>query len=129
MALYTDTPPSRMDIIFIDDLRASTMIGIYPRERALPQTVAISLQIGTSTASAGASDDINDTIDYAMVVERVRSELAGRHFNLLERLAEYVATLLIEEFGAPWVRVSIAKLGMMHAVHRVGVTIERGAAA
>ena len=118
-----------MDLIFINDLRASTLIGIYPREKALPQTVEISLQIGTSTASAGASDDIGDTIDYAQVVDRLRSELAIRHFNLLERLAEYVATLLLEDFGATWVRVSIAKLGMMQGVRRVGVVIERGAAA
>ncbi len=118
-----------MDIIFINELRATTLIGIYPREQAMPQTVEISLQIGTSTASAGASDDIGDTIDYARVVERLRNELAARHFNLLERLAEYVATLLLEDFGATWVRVSIAKLGMMRGVARVGVVIERGAAA
>ncbi|EXI68463.1 MAG: Dihydroneopterin aldolase [Candidatus Accumulibacter adjunctus] len=118
-----------MDIIFIDELRATTLIGIYPREQAMPQTVEISLQIGTSTASAGASDDIGDTIDYARVVERLRAELAARHFNLLERLAEYVAALLLEDFGATWVRVSIAKLGMMRGVARVGVVIERGAAA
>lgn len=118
-----------MDIIFIENLRASTLVGIYPREKAVPQTIEISLHIGTSTASAGASDDIGDTIDYAHVVDRLRAELAARQFNLLERLAEYVATLLLEEFGATWVRVSIGKLGMMSGVHRVGVVIERGAPA
>ena len=118
-----------MDIIFINDLRVSTLIGIYPREKAMPQTLEISLQIGTSTATAGASDDIRDTIDYALVVARVRAELGARHFNLLETLAEYLATLLLEDFGATWVRVSIAKLGMLRGVQRVGVVIERGAAA
>jgi dihydroneopterin aldolase len=115
-----------MDIIFIDDLRISTLIGIYPREKAMPQTVEISLQIGTLTAEASASDDLGDTIDYAQVVERLRSELAAQHFNLLEKLAEYIAKLLLEDFGALWVRVSIAKLGMMRDVRRVGVIIERG---
>ncbi len=115
-----------MDIIFIDDLRISTLIGIYPREKSVPQTVEMSLQIGTSTANAGASDNIGDTIDYAVVVERLRAELAAQHFNLLEKLAEYVAGLLLEDFGATWVRVSIAKLGMMRGVKRVGVIIERG---
>ena len=115
-----------MDIIFIDDLRLSTLIGIYPREKAMPQTVEMSLQIGTSTASAGTSDDLGDTIDYAAVVERLRRELAAQHFNLLEKLAEYVAQLLLEDFHATWVRVSIAKLGMMPGVRRVGVVIERG---
>lgn len=117
-----------MDIIFIDDLRLSTLIGIYPREKAMPQTVEISLQIGASTTNAGTSDDIEDTIDYAAVVDRLRSEVAARHFNLLEKLAEYVADLLLKDFGASWVRVSIAKLGMMRGVRRVGVVIERGTA-
>ena len=124
--LYTDPTGFRMDIIFIDDFRLSTLIGIYPREKVMPQTVEMSLQIGTSTASAGASDNIGDTINYAAVVERIRAELAVQHFNLLEKLAEFVANLLLEEFGAIWVRVSIAKLGMMPGVRRVGVIIERG---
>jgi 7,8-dihydroneopterin aldolase/epimerase/oxygenase len=115
-----------MDIIFIDDMRISTLVGIYPREKAMPQTVEISLQIGTLTAEASASDELGDTIDYAQVVECLRSELASRHFNLLEKLAEFVATLLLEKFGALWVRVSVAKLGMMRGVRRVGVVIERG---
>ena len=115
-----------MDIIFIDDLRVSTMIGIYPREKAMPQPIEISLQIGTSTIDAGASDDIGDTISYAEVVEKVRTELAKQHFNLLEKLAEYIANLVLKDFGAPWVRVSIGKLGLIRGVRRVGVVIERG---
>ncbi|WP_263770094.1 dihydroneopterin aldolase [Propionivibrio soli] len=115
-----------MDLIFIDDLRLSTLIGVYPRERTVPQTIELSLQIGTSTAEAGVSDDLGDTIDYASVVERLRHELETKHFSLLERLAEHVAAVLLADFGAKWVRVSIAKLGMMNGVRRVGVVIERG---
>lgn len=122
---YTDLPGGHMDIIFIDELRLPTLIGIYPREQAMAQTIEMSLQIGTSTANAGNSDDIKDTIDYAVVVERLRADLAAQHFHLLEKLAEHVASLLLNDFGAIWVRVSIAKLGMMRSVRRVGVTIER----
>ena len=114
-----------MDIIFIEELRAETWIGIYPREKAMPQVVEISLQIGVSTATSGVSDDIRDTVNYAVVVERLRADLSAIHFNLLEKLAEHVATWLLQNFAAQWVRVSIAKLGMMPGVKRVGVTIER----
>lgn len=114
-----------MDIIFIEELRLDTWIGIYPREKVMPQSVEMTLHIGVSTASAGASDDIRDTVDYAVVVERLRRELSARHFNLLEKLAEFVATLLLEDFTSQWVRVSVAKLGMMPGVRRVGVVIER----
>jgi dihydroneopterin aldolase len=123
---YTAVTVDRlMDIIFIEELRAETWIGIYPREKAMPQTVEISLRIGVSTASAGASDDIRDTVDYAAVVERLRDDLASSHFNLLEALAEHVASYLLETFAVHWVRISIAKLGMMPGVKRVGVVIER----
>ena len=114
-----------MDIIFIEELRVDTWIGIYPREKAMPQTIEISLQIGVSTASAGASDDIRDTVDYAVVVQRLRAELSQRHFNLLEKLAEFIATLLLEDFSGQWVRVSVAKIGIMPGVRRAGVIIER----
>ena len=114
-----------MDLIFIDELRAETWIGIYPREKAMPQTVEISLQIGVSTVSAGASDDIRDTVDYAVVVDRLRADLAASHFNLLEKLAEHISTWLLREFAVHWVRVSVAKLGMMAGVKRVRVIIER----
>lgn len=115
-----------MDIIFIDGLRVDTLIGIYPREKAMPQAVELDLQIGRSTASAGASDDIRDTINYAEVVARLQQDLGAQHFNLLEALAEHVATLILEEFGATWVRVSVAKIGIMRGVRRVGIRIERG---
>jgi dihydroneopterin aldolase len=118
-----------MDIIFIEALRLETWIGLYPREKAMPQTVMLDLQIGISTAPAGASDDIRDTIDYAVVTERLRGGLADRHFNLLESLAEFVATLILQEFAAQWTRVSIAKLGMLKEAKRVGVIIERSAGA
>jgi len=116
-----------MDIIFIEDLRISTWIGIYPREKAMPQTVEISLHIGASTVPAGSSDDIRDTIDYAVVVQRLRESLADQHFNLLEKLAEHTASLILTDFRAQWVKVSIAKLGMIPGVRRVGVIIERDA--
>jgi 7,8-dihydroneopterin aldolase/epimerase/oxygenase len=55
----------------------------------------------------------------------LRGYLAVAHFNLLEKLAEHIATWLLENFAAQWIRVSVAKLGMMPGVKRVGVIIER----
>jgi len=113
-----------MDFIFIDDMRVEAHVGIFPRERAAAQTLEISLTFGVPDAAA-ANDDIGDTIRYDEVIERIRSELGARHFNLLETLGEYVISLMLEEFGAPWVKISIAKLGIMKGVRRVGVQIER----
>jgi dihydroneopterin aldolase len=113
-----------MDFIFIDDMRVEAHVGIFPRERVAAQTLEISLTFGVPDAAA-ANDDIGDTIRYDEVIERIRKELGARHFNLLETLGEYVISLMLDEFNAPWVKISIAKLGIMKGVRRVGVQIER----
>lgn len=113
-----------MDFIFIEDMRVEAHVGIYERERVAPQTLELSLTFGVPDEAA-RDDDITKTIDYAVVIERIRAELAARHFNLLETLGEYVIGLLLDEFRAPWVKVSIAKVGVARGVRRVGVQIER----
>ena len=45
--------------------------------------------------------------------------------SLLEALAEQIAQLLIADFGAHWVRVSLAKPAKFDDVESVGVLIER----
>ncbi len=114
-----------MDFIFVEELRVKAWVGIYAREKAAPQTVEIHLTFGVPDAAA-EHDDIATTIDYAKVVERIRAELAERHFNLLETLGEFVVHLLLDDFGAPWVKIRIAKLGVMSGVRRVGIVIQRG---
>jgi dihydroneopterin aldolase len=114
-----------MDFIFIEELRVKARVGIYPRERVAPQSLELNLTFGVPDAAA-ERDDIRDTIDYARVIERVRQELAERHFNLIETLGEFVVGMLFEEFSAPWVKLRIAKIGIMKDVRRVGVYIQRG---
>mgnify|MGYP005818544403 CR=1 FL=1 len=113
-----------MDLIFIDEMRVEAHVGVFEREKAAPQTIEISLSFGVPDAAA-QNDDIVDTIRYDVVIARIRAELAARHFNLLETLGEYVIGLLLDEFGSPWAKISIAKLGIMPGVRRVGVSIER----
>ncbi len=114
-----------MDFIFIEELRVKAWVGIYPREKAAPQMVELNLTFGVPDAAA-ERDNIDDTIDYAKVVERIRTELAERHFNLIETLGEFVVNMLFDDFGAPWVKLRIAKIAVMRDVRRVGVFIQRG---
>jgi len=114
-----------MDFIFIEELRIEAQVGIYPREKVAPQILELNMTFGVPDAAA-ERDDIADTIDYAEVIARIREELASRHFNLIETLGEFVVNLLFEEFRAPWVRIRIAKMGVMKGVRRVGVFIQRG---
>lgn len=114
-----------MDIIFIRTMQARTLIGVYPWEREAPQQIELDLDVGLPNGQAAQSDSIDDTIHYGTLVERLRELLAEQQFLLLEALAEFVANVVLQEFKAPWVRVSIVKPGILPEVGKVGITIER----
>jgi len=114
-----------MDIIFLREIRLDARIGIYKREKTITQTVELDLDIALPDDRVFASGKVADTIDYAVVIERVRATLVEQHYGLVENLAEHVAQIILKEFHAPWVRVSIAKIGAQRNARRVGVVIER----
>jgi 7,8-dihydroneopterin aldolase/epimerase/oxygenase len=100
-------------------------VGIYEWEKQRAQTLEMEIEIGIPGNEVGRTDDIYDTVNYGDVIERVRGELAERRFKLLEALAEHVCAIVVGEFKAPWVRLSVAKLGHVRNVRKVGVTLER----
>jgi dihydroneopterin aldolase len=114
-----------MDIIFLREIRLDARIGIYKREKAITQTVELDLELALPDDRVFKSGKVTDTIDYAVVIERVRAALIEQHYGLVETLAEHVAQIVLIEFHAPWVRVSVAKIGAQRNARRVGVVIER----
>ncbi|MDX8379737.1 MAG: dihydroneopterin aldolase [Gallionella sp.] len=115
-----------MDYIFIRELKVTTLIGIYEREKRVPQILQLDLDIAMPNSRACHSDDINDALDYADVAQHIQTVLGEGHFSLLETLSEHIAQILLKDFSAPWVRVSVAKLQAIRSCKMVGITIERG---
>jgi 7,8-dihydroneopterin aldolase/epimerase/oxygenase len=114
-----------MDAILVRDLRVETLIGIHKRERHVQQTLSIDLDIGLPGEAVFASDKVADTIDYEQVALKIRDLASSGHFRLVETFADRVAAMLVNDFGAPWVKLSVSKLGILANVKMVGVTIER----
>ena len=115
-----------MDTIVIRDLRVEVLIGIYKRERYVPQTISIDLNINIPGNAVFASNKITNTIDYAQVAIKVKALGASQHFRLVETFAERIAKLLIGDFKAPWVKVTASKIGILPNAKFVGISIERG---
>jgi len=114
-----------MDIIFLNDLRIETVIGIFDWERSVRQTISIDLQMGTDIRKAAAGDDIADTLDYKAVAKRLIDFVSQSEFGLVETLAENVAGIVVREFSVPWVQVRLNKPGAIRGARDVGVLIER----
>ncbi|MEX0951733.1 MAG: dihydroneopterin aldolase [Gammaproteobacteria bacterium] len=115
-----------MDIIYLNDLRIDTVIGIYDWERRVKQTVILDIEMGADIRAAADSDNIEDTLNYKLVAKRLFAYIGESQFELVETLAERVAELLMKEFNVPWLRLRVNKQGAVRGVRDVGVIIERG---
>ena len=115
-----------MDIVFVEDLRIETVIGIYDWERKIRQTVALDLEMAFDNRKPASTDKIEDTLDYKAVSKRLIAFVEGAHFELVETLAEKCAQIVREEFRVPWLRLKLSKPGAVRGSKAVGVIIERG---
>jgi dihydroneopterin aldolase len=93
-----------MDKIFITGLKIEAIIGIYDWERTTKQVVSIDLEMATDIKKAAASDDITDTTNYKAISKHLIEFVGNSTYNLVETLAEAIATIVIDEFGLPWVK-------------------------
>ena len=114
-----------MDLVFIEDLRIQTVIGIFDWEREITQTVSLKLEMGFDISKAAESDSIEDTLDYKAVSKRLIGFVESSEFQLVESLAEECAAIVLREFPVSWLRLKLSKPGAVRGSSAVGVTIER----
>ncbi|MBX2808462.1 MAG: dihydroneopterin aldolase [Cellvibrionaceae bacterium] len=114
-----------MDKIIIRELKLETIIGLFPWERHLRQTLLIDLAIGTDIQQAAATDDLHHTIDYDDVCTQLAAIADRGKFKLIESLAENIAQFILSTYAAPWVNVEVYKLDALTQCKQVGVSIER----
>lgn len=115
-----------MDIIFLQEVKVETRLGVPEWERLLPQTIVLDIELAMPHSRSCHTDAIEDTIDYGQIVARIRQTLTENSFKLVEALAEHVCQLILTEFGTPWVKVRVGKPGILPGVKQLGVLIERG---
>lgn len=115
-----------MDTVFIEELRADTVIGVHDWERHVRQTLVLDLEMAADTATAAESDDVSQALDYDAVARAVVDHVRAAEHALVETLAEDVATVVQERFGVAWLRLRVAKPGAVSGARAVGVLIQRG---
>jgi dihydroneopterin aldolase len=113
-----------MDTILIRDLAVAFRIGVTEAERAQAQRLLLSVEIAHDFTAAAAKDDLNQTIDYYAVCQRLLRLGEGREWKLIETLATDIATLVKTEFRAGAVSVEVKKFPIPEAAW-VSVRVSR----
>nr|WP_290442031.1 dihydroneopterin aldolase [Cobetia sp. Dlab-2-U] len=110
----------------IEALVVETVIGVYDWERTIRQRLVMDLEMATDIRAAAADDDLTHTLDYAAISARIQTFAEDSRFELVETFAERLAALLREEFGIPWLTMTVRKPGAVPEAAAVGVRIVRG---
>ena len=114
-----------MDTIFLEQVSAETKLGVPEWERLVVQTIILDIEIAYDLSKPGTTDAIADTIDYGLVVSRIRETLKQNSFRLVEALAEHLCQLILKEFKAERVKIKVAKPGVLPGLKALGVILER----
>ena len=101
-----------MDHVQLRGLRAVGTHGVLPEERRRAQPFEVDVDIEADLTEARRSDELADTVDYGGIAELVAAEVGGRHADLLEHLADRIASEVLAAAGgrASAVSVTVRKL-------------------
>lgn len=114
-----------MDIIFIEQLSVFTTIGAYDWEQTIQQKLLLDIEMGWDNQQAAKSDPVENCLDYAQVSQVVINHIETQTFALIERVAQEIADIILNQFNSCWVRVKVCKPGAVAQAKQVGVIIER----
>jgi dihydroneopterin aldolase len=76
-----------VDKIILQGMRFYGYHGVSPEEKSLGQWFEIDLEIWGDLSKAGASDSLEDTLNYSEVYKAIKKIIEGPSVNLLEHLA------------------------------------------
>lgn len=99
------------DRIELRGLRVTTIIGVLDHERVTPQDVECDIDLDVDITAAATSDDVNETTNYAVVLDAVTATLVDGAFFLLETAATRIAQRILEDHdGVRGVTVAVRKV-------------------
>jgi dihydroneopterin aldolase len=110
--------------VFIRNLELPAQIGVFRHEVGKMQPVRINLDLAVEDL-IDLGDQLAKVVDYGVIEAKIRAILAEGHLNLVETLAERIASACFEDARVRTARVRVEKLHALSAAESAGVEIER----
>jgi FolB domain-containing protein len=114
-----------MDRIVVRELLVRCVLGVDDEERRELQDVLITVTLHGDLRAAGASDRLEDAIDYRAIKKRVLAAAEGSRHRLVEALAERVAAICLEDARVRRVDVVVEKPHSLRFARSAAIEITR----
>lgn len=112
-----------MDMLQITALKTKTHIGVHPWEQRILQQLLLDIRIPVDLANC--NDQLENTIDYDQLCQRVTTYVESNSFTLIETVAEKVAQLIKDEFHVAELTLSVSKSHAIKNAGNVCITVTR----
>ena len=114
------------DRIHIEELEISAHIGVPEKERATAQRLTVNISFWPYCEQRDMADKIDNTVNYSVVAKEAKNFVRDQSTNLIETLADRLATHLLKTFRIQKITVELRKFPLEDAKH-VSVTVTRNA--
>jgi FolB domain-containing protein len=102
-----------VDVIRIEGMRVLGRHGADPGERDAPQPFDVTIELEIDLEPAARSDELKQTVNYAVVRDRAAEIVESTSFRLIERLAAEIARAVLEDERIAHAQITIAKPGIL----------------
>ena len=115
-----------MDAIIIEGLKVETVVGCFAWERQIQQPLMLDLIIATNLSQAAASDELQNTLNYAEICSISAQVIQQAAPKLIEHAAQLVVNALFTTFIAiESISITIRKPAIIPEANSVGIRLER----
>lgn len=119
---------SPLDVITLRGLHVEAAHGVFDFEHDAPQPFIVDCALWVDTSASSSSDDIADTVSYALVADEITSIVSGPSVKLIETLGNAIARRLLRLAHVLGVEVTVHKpqAPLEQPFVDVSVTVRRG---
>lgn len=89
---------STVDKIILNQMEFYGYHGVFKEETKLGQRFIVDLQAEVDLAKAGATDDLQYSVNYGQLFSDVKEIVEGEPYKLIEAVAENIAKKLLESY-------------------------------
>ena len=100
-------------------------LGVTAKERVKAQKVQCHIWYCVDAAKTARTDEISATSDYALIVRAVQEGVKKSECKTIERLAENVATIVLQQTNVELITVNIEKQPKDFPGLHASITIDR----
>lgn len=97
------------DRIALSGIEVFARHGVLDREQEEGQLFAIDVDLSLDLTAPGHSDCLTDTVDYGALAGRIHDLVSSERWNLIEKVAQRVADLVLENSLVEAVTVTVHK--------------------